>query len=201
MSSGAIATGPTYARSVIDVLPNDSLPVVGERRLAVRVTPDALRHVRAGHPWVFGDSVVSVSHDGAVGDLAVIFDSDRRFAAIGLYDPASPIRIRIVHVGKPANVNRSFWADAISAAVKIRQPLLDAEYGGQPAYRLINGENDAMPGLVVDRYADTLVVKLYSPVWFPHLDDVVAALAEVTTADSVVLVAPLGFLWWTTGLI
>ncbi|NND74113.1 MAG: class I SAM-dependent rRNA methyltransferase [Ilumatobacter sp.] len=171
----------------MDVHVSDALPSVGERRIAVRVTADALRHVRAGHPWVFRDSIVSTSHDGSVGDLAVIFDGDRTFAAIGLYDPESPIAVRILHAGKPATVDRGFWAAKIEHAATIRRPLIDAEPGDRPAYRLINGENDELPGCVVDRYDDTLVVKLYSPVWFAHLADLVGALAEVTAARSVVL--------------
>ena len=63
------------------------LPTVGERRLAVRVTPDAFRQIRGGSPWLYDGSITSVSHDGAPGDLAVIFDDDRKFAAIGLWDP------------------------------------------------------------------------------------------------------------------
>ncbi len=170
-----------------DALSLDALPTVGDRRIALRVTADALRHVRAGHPWVFGDSIVSTSHVGATGDLAVIFDSDRKFVAIGLYDSDSPIVVRIVHVGKPVPVDRAFWAAKIEQAAVLRQPLLDAEPGDRPAYRLINGENDGLPGCVVDRYADTLVVKLYSPVWFAHLADVVGALEDSTSTRSIVL--------------
>jgi len=165
----------------------ESLPKVADRRLAVRITADALRHVRAGHPWVFDDSIVSVSHAGAAGDLAVIFDSDRRFAAIGLYDPAGPIAIRVLHVGKPATIDAAFWEQAVTTARQARQPLVDAESPGRPAFRLINGENDHLPGLVVDQYDTTLVVKLYSPVWFAHLASVVDALRAVTGATSIVL--------------
>ena len=64
-------------------------PPAGPRRLAVRVTRDAERRIRAGHPWVFDGSITSVSHDAPPGDLAVIFDHKRDFLAIGLWDPAS----------------------------------------------------------------------------------------------------------------
>src|SRR5690606_23797545 len=74
----------------------DHLPVVGERRVAVRVTDGARRWVRSGHPWLFEDSITSASPDGQAGDLAIVFDQKRRFQAIGLYDPTSPIRVRIL---------------------------------------------------------------------------------------------------------
>ena len=73
----------------------DLLPVVGERRVAVRMTDEARRWVRSGHPWLFEDSITSTSPDGRPGDLAIVFDQKRRFQAIGLYDPASPIRVRL----------------------------------------------------------------------------------------------------------
>jgi 23S rRNA (cytosine1962-C5)-methyltransferase len=165
----------------------ESLPSVGDRRLAVRVTPDALRHVRAGHPWVFEDSITSISHDGSSGDLAVIFDNDRNFRAIGLFDPDGPIAIRVLHSGKPTTVDAAFWAEKIRTARAIRQPLVDAEASGLPAFRLVNGENDGLPGFVVDRYDTTLVVKLYSSSWFPHLHDMLGALVEVAEPTSVVL--------------
>lgn len=136
---------------------------------------------------MFDDSIVSLSHQGNPGDLAVVFDNDRRFAAIGLYDPNGPITLRILHVGKPATIGPEFWTKAITAARQIRQPLLDAESAGRPAFRLVNGENDAMPGFVVDQYDTTLVIKLYSEVWFPHLAGLVDVLVDVTRATSVVL--------------
>ncbi len=153
----------------------------------MRVTPDALRHVRAGHPWVFDESITSISHDGAAGDFAVIFDNDRKFAAIGLYDPAGPIAVRVLHAGKPIPIDGAFWEQRIREARELRQPLVDAEYPALPAFRLINGENDALPGFIVDQYASVAVIKLYSAVWFAHLAELVAIIQRVVGATSVVL--------------
>ncbi len=146
-------------------------------RVAVRVTKDALRQVRGGHPWVFDASVTSVKPQGQVGDLAVVFDDDRKFAAIGLWDPGSPLRVRVLHAGRPRTVDATFWHEQLAAALSRRQPLLDE--GGTTGYRWVSGENDGLPGLVVDRYDDVAVVKLYSAAWMPHLDDVVGALLAV----------------------
>ncbi|MFM7063763.1 MAG: class I SAM-dependent rRNA methyltransferase [Actinomycetes bacterium] len=151
-------------------------------RVAVRLTKDALRQVRGGHPWVFDASVISVRPDGQVGDLAVVFDDDRRFAAIGLWDPGSPIRVRVLHRGSPRTVDGAFWREQLSAALGRRTPLLDQ--GDTDAYRWVAGENDGLPGLVVDRYADVAVVKLYSAAWMPHLDAVVAALVDVAAEHT-----------------
>lgn len=157
----------------------------GVDRLAVRVTPDALRQVRGGHPWVFDESVVSVRPEGRAGDLAVIFDERRKFVAIGLYDPGSPIRIKVLHRGRPAPVDASWWIERLAAALALRSRLV--EDPATTAYRWVHGENDGLPGLVLDRYGDDTVVKLYSAAWFAHLDEVVAAAQEVLRADRVVL--------------
>ncbi|MEI2698697.1 MAG: class I SAM-dependent rRNA methyltransferase [Microthrixaceae bacterium] len=154
-------------------------------RLAVRVTRDAARQVRGGHPWVFDGSVVSVKPDGAPGDLAVIFDDRRKFMAIGLYDPASPIRIKVLHAGSPTPIDDAFWIDRLTAALELRRRLVDDPT--TTALRWVHGENDGLPGLVLDRYGDTTVVKLYSAAWFAHLDAVVSAAQQVLVADRVVL--------------
>lgn len=155
------------------------------RRLAVRVTADALRQVRGGHPWVYADSITSVSADGAAGDLAVIFDDRRRFAAIGLYDPDSPIRVKVLHAGRPVPIDRSWWIERVGAAHARRGAL--ATSTDTTAYRVVHGENDGLPGLVVDRYGDVAVVKLYSPALVAHLDDVTAAVVAALDPATIVL--------------
>ncbi len=163
------------------------LPIPGTRRLAVRVTADAMRHLRAGHPWVYANSITSVSHDGAPGDLAVVFDRDRQFAAIGLWDPASPIRIKVLHHATSATIDRGWWDGVVRRALQRRAVFVDAPDAGQLGYRVLNGESDGTPGLVADRYASTLVVKVYSSAWFAHLRDVVAALVAATNVDGAVV--------------
>lgn len=136
---------------------------------------------------MFEESVTSISHEGAAGDLAVIFDGNRKFVAIALYDPDSPIRFRVLHVGKPTPIDAEWWRGVIDSALERRRAFTAAADADRLAYRILNGENDGVSGLVVDRYAAVLVIKLYSAVWFPHLATVVAALAEATGCTGVVL--------------
>jgi 23S rRNA (cytosine1962-C5)-methyltransferase len=163
------------------------LPGPADRRLAVRVTRDALRQVRGGHPWVFAGSVTSVSGDGDAGDLAVVFDEARRFAAIGLYDPDSPLRIRILHAGGPTPIDDDWWRHVVDSALVRRRVFTDAADGDRLGYRVLNGESDGTPGLVADRYAGVLVVKLDTAAWFPHLLSVTDALLGATGCGAVVL--------------
>ena len=115
----------------------------------------------------------------------MVFDSKRRFLAIGLYDPESPIRIKILHHGAPATIDDAFWAARISAAVRRRAPL-EADPGTN-GFRLVNGENDGLGGLIVDRYDTTVVVKVYSSAWFPHLDPILAAIDDEVAPDRIVM--------------
>jgi 23S rRNA (cytosine1962-C5)-methyltransferase len=154
-------------------------------RLAVRVTKDAERQIRGGHPWIYDESIASVKPEGAAGDLAVVFDGRRRFLAIGLYDPASPIRIKVLHAGDPTPVDRSFWAGRLDAAIAVRSDL--AASADTTGYRLVHGENDGLPGFVLDRYGDHLVAKLYSAAWFPHLSTVVELVADRLAPASLTL--------------
>ncbi len=151
----------------------------------MRVTPDALRQIRGGHPWVYDASIRSVGHDGAAGDLAVVFDDRRQFAAIGLYDPGSPIRVRVLHHGGPATIDDDWWRDHLAHAFAQRS-LLDSDQRTN-AYRVVHGENDGFPGLVIDRYDTTYVVKAYTTAWLPHLRAVVGALGQIVTPERVVL--------------
>jgi 23S rRNA (cytosine1962-C5)-methyltransferase len=169
-------------------------------RHAVRVTADALRQIRSGHPWVFDRSIRSGPRDAAPGDLGVVFDPKRRFAAIGLWDPLSPIRLRILHHGSPTPIDDGFWRNRIDDAIGRRAPLwrspnsgpagparrsggrgndtIDGSdgWGATTGWRAVHGENDRLPGLVADRYGSCLVVKLDTAALEPHLGPIVDAL-------------------------
>jgi 23S rRNA (cytosine1962-C5)-methyltransferase len=127
--------------------------------------------VRAGHPWVFSDSIRDQSREAAPGELAIIFDRNNAFLALGLFDPNSPIRVRIIHRGKPAQLDDDWWRARLQTARARRTGIFDSETNGG---RWLNGESDQFPGLVLDQYADTLVLKLYSAIWFSRLDQIVS---------------------------
>jgi 23S rRNA (cytosine1962-C5)-methyltransferase len=171
-----------------DLIALSHIPGPAAQRIAMRVTPEAERALRRGHPWLFDRAIRHQSHDGSAGDLAVVFDRRRRFLAVGLYDPHSSIRVRVLQRGRPATIDRDWFEAKLAAAAELRVPLL----GGAPetattGYRLVHGENDGLPGLVIDRYAETAVLKLYTPAWIPHLKDVLSGLAIVSPAERLVL--------------
>jgi len=159
------------------------IPAPAKRRIALRVSPAAERALRQRHPWLFTDSIEHQSHQGQPGDLAVIFDRQRKFLAIGLYDPTSVIRVRILQHGKPAQINQAWFHKKIDSAGQIREALTE----GTTGYRLIHGENDGLPGLVVDRYAQSLVIKVYTLAWIHHLSDLLPPLLDLKNPARVIL--------------
>jgi len=142
--------------------------------LRLRISPVAETRVRAGHPWVFADSVRHQNRPGKTGELALLFDRQNKFLAAGLFDPHSPLRVRILLRGKPQPIDPAWWRRRLQAALARRDGLFDQNTTG---YRCINGESDGWPGLVLDRYDSTLVLKLYTLAWLPRLAGVVELLA------------------------
>ncbi len=142
--------------------------------LRLRLAAAAESVVRAGHPWLFAASVRRQNRPGKTGELAVIYDRNNEFLAAGLFDPDSPIRVRILHAGKPQPLDRDWWRRHLDEALARRAGLFDEKTTG---YRCINGESDGWPGLVLDRYGTTLALKLYTAAWLPRLGEVVELLA------------------------
>ncbi len=158
--------------------------VASESKLRLRVTATAETIVRSRHPWLFSDSVREQNREGRPGELAVIYDRKDRFLAIGLYDPLSPIRVRLLHTGKPCRLDDAWWRQRLDHALARRDGLFDDATTG---FRWINGESDGWPGLVVDGYGKTLVMKLYTAAWLPRWRDVARALCEARQPERLVL--------------
>lgn len=139
-----------------------------------------------GHPWVFSDNIVKINDDAATGDLAIVFSKNKnKVIGIGLYDALSPIRIKMIHnAAKKVTIDAAFFEEKIQTAFKKRAPLLETE---TTSYRLLFGENDGFPGFIADVYDQVLVVKLYSEIWLPYLDDILNSLKEISQAQCLVM--------------
>lgn len=150
----------------------------------LRLKPAAESIIRRGHPWIFAESIREQSRDGASGDLAVIYDRADKFLAAGLFDADSPLRVRVAHVGKPTAIDAAFWRGRIHESLARRNGMFGPDTTG---YRLVNGESDGLPGLVLDRYEDVLVLKLYTAAWPPHLETIRDAITEACPGRPIVL--------------
>src|SRR5205823_13308588 len=153
-------------------------------RLRLRLTAAAERQIRSGHPWVFATSVRDQNRPGHAGELAIIYDQSNSFLGLGLFDPSSPVRVRILHCGKPVEIDDAWWTRRLVQPLKIRCGLATADTTG---YRCLHGENDGWPGLVLDRYSTTFVLKLYTSAWLPHLPTVMRSIGHQLKPDRLVL--------------
>ena len=157
---------------------------IPKNRLRLRITAAAETIVRSGHPWLFADSIRESNRAGQLGELAVIYDRKDKFLAVGLFDPDSPIRVRILHAGRPQTIDSAWWQARLEQSLSIRRNLFDAQTNG---FRLIHGESDGWPGLVLDKYDSTLVLKIYTAAWLPRLEEILALFKEKISCERIVL--------------
>jgi len=153
------------------------LRIDNDRVKSVRVRPGKERSLLRRHPWVFEGSVGSGKADS--GETVRVEGSDGRFLAWAAYSPLSSIRARAWSFDESERIDAAFFARRIAAAVAMRERLAPASDG----VRLVHGEADGLPGLVVDRYGDTLCAQFLSAGserWKAVIAD---ALIEVTGAS------------------
>ncbi len=107
-----------------------------------------------GHPWVFSGAVANVAGEVSPGDVSEVYSSEKQFLGLGHVNPRSQIIVRIL-TQQQEELGDDFFSERISRAARFRAGLR----GRANAYRIINGEGDYLPGLIVDRYAETLVIQ------------------------------------------
>jgi len=146
---------------------------------AVVISPRGEERVRAGHPWIYRTDVVDVH--AAPGDVVEVVGPRRRRIGDALFSDRSQISLRMLTTGGQ-RADASLLRGRVEAAMAMRASLaLDAD-----AYRLVHGEADLLPSLIVDRYGDHLVVQALSQGMDRLLPDIVGLLVE--------LVHPVGIL-------
>jgi 23S rRNA (cytosine1962-C5)-methyltransferase len=122
----------------------------------IRLRDGKERSVQRRHPWVFEGSIASGKADS--GETVRVEAHNGQFLAWGAYSPSSMIRVRAWSFDEAERIDRAFFERRISAAAALRQRLPIASNG----VRLVHGEADGLPGLVVDRYSDTLCAQFSS---------------------------------------
>jgi 23S rRNA (cytosine1962-C5)-methyltransferase len=120
---------------------------------SIRLLPGKERSLERRHPWVFAGSIAKGRADP--GETVRVEDSSGRFLAWGAYSPQSMIRVRAWSFDEAERIDAGFFERRIEQALALRARLAVPS----DALRLVHGEADGLPGLVVDRYADTLVVQ------------------------------------------
>lgn len=169
---------PTNPRSQ-DGAPEASTPLASfsPQRISLQIRRNAVRAIKRGELWVYQEAVTRVRGEGRPGDIAVLYDHEDKPFGLGLYDPNSPLRVQVLSPTLGVTIDAAWMRAAVRTAIEKRRELFDdATTNG---YRVIHGPGDGLPGLVADRYADTIVIKCYSEAWLPWLPVIAETLRDV----------------------
>lgn len=152
---------------------------------SLRLKANADRRLRAGHLWVYSNEVDTAAtplSGFAAGDQAILEAAGGKALGIVALSPNNLICARLLSRDTKHVLDKSLLVHRINVALSLRERLFD-----QPCYRLIYGDSDLLPGLVVDRFGDILVVQLASAAMERNRDAVLEALVQV--------LKPRGVLW------
>jgi 23S rRNA (cytosine1962-C5)-methyltransferase len=139
------------------------------------------RSLERRHPWIFSGSIRALVGEAESGDTLPVMASDGRFLAWAGYSPKSQIRARVWSFSRDERPDRDWFHRRLERAVARRAALAI----NSNAMRLVHAESDGLPGIVVDRYGDVLVVQLLSAAADRHRPAIVEGLVEVTGCTQV----------------
>lgn len=143
----------------------------------VRVIRKKIRHQ---HPWVFSNEVKSVEGNPEIGDIVSVYDRDE-FIGSGIYNPYSLIRIRIFSNQK-RDLDKDFFKEYIQKAYKNRQIL----FPGEQDFRLVYGESDGIPGVVIDKYQNHFALQTYSAGTDMRQDMIIEGMRDIMDVECVI---------------
>ena len=123
------------------------------------VTPKAEKSLRNGHPWVYGEEITQMTEEASNGAIVDVRSSKGAWLGAGWVSNKSKIRVRIISTNANDRFDEAFFARRVRYAIDYRKTVMGEDF---KACRLIFGESDQFPGLVVDRFDDILVVQSMS---------------------------------------
>ncbi|SNS64273.1 class I SAM-dependent rRNA methyltransferase [Pseudomonas segetis] len=150
---------------------------------SLRLKANADRRLRAGHLWVYSNEIdvaATPLNAFAAGDQAILEAAGGKPLGVVALSPNNLICARLLSRDIKHVLDKSLLVHRINVALSLRERLFD-----KPCYRLIYGDSDLLPGLVVDRFFDILVVQLASATMERHKDDVLAALIQVVKPSGI----------------
>jgi 23S rRNA (cytosine1962-C5)-methyltransferase len=132
------------------------------------------RPVLNGHPWIFSGAIENVDGPAEASGIADIFDSKKNWLGRGLYNQKSQIRVRLL-TWQQESIDGDFFARRLRRALAWRKRHLA---GSTTAYRIVNGEGDFLPGLIVDRYDSFLVCQFFTAGMALFREDIIECLGS-----------------------
>lgn len=129
------------------------------------------------HPWVFSGAIQHLPQQMEEGDVVMVCNSEGKFVAVGHYQVGS-IAVRVLSFRDVA-IDESFWQSRLKSALTMRQTIGIADNPENNTYRLVHGEGDLLPGLVIDVYGKTAVMQAHSVGMHCSRHDIAQALVAV----------------------
>lgn len=147
----------------------------------VTVNKKAENAVRNGHPWVYGEEITHTDGNIAGGEIVDVFSSKNRYLGSGFYNPASKITVRIISTNANDKFDAEFFKRRFKYAVNYRKTCLG---GNIDCCRLVFGDSDFFPGLIVDKFGSCLVTQIMSLGIESRKDILFPALIDLLRADG-----------------
>jgi 23S rRNA (cytosine1962-C5)-methyltransferase len=141
------------------------------------------KSLKRRHPWVFSGAIEKVIGDPQSGDTVLVRSAEGQQLGLAAYSPESQIRGRMWTWDAAATIDAAFLRDRVARAVDMRARLPLGQHTN--AMRLVHGESDGLPGLIVDRYADVLVAQFLSAGTERWRQAILDALVELTHCEAV----------------
>lgn len=141
------------------------------------------KSLKRRHPWIFSKAVREVVNPPENGADIDIYAADGSFLARASYSPNSQIRARVWSFNAEENIDQQFFERKIREAGEARTLML--EETGMSACRLVDAESDGLPGLIIDRYNNFLVLEVLSAGAEYHLKDITSALRNIYPDDNI----------------
>jgi len=156
----------------------------------VHLRPSHVKPVWAGHPWVFAQAVARIEGETAPGDAVDVVDPSRTFIGRGFLSPKSAIPVRILTRKKDEPVDDALIARRVREAIAWRKEVLGLPSPETDGYRVVNSEGDGLPGLVVDRLGEVVVVQAGTIGMRRRVDRVIDVLVSDLAPRAVYEAAP-----------
>ncbi|MCP5208720.1 MAG: class I SAM-dependent rRNA methyltransferase [Hahellaceae bacterium] len=150
----------------------------------LKLRGQADRRLRSGHVWIFSNEVDIKSTplvDFTAGEVVHIESAQGKFLGVAMVNPHALICARVFSRNKKVGLSKNFLIDRITAAMDLRERAFSDQ-----SYRLVYGDSDGLPGLVIDRFGGTCVVQISTAGMELHKDIVLAALLKVVKPDAVI---------------
>jgi 23S rRNA (cytosine1962-C5)-methyltransferase len=139
------------------------------------------KRVAAGHQWVFSNEITSVTGAPAAGDTVELYSYSDKFLGTGFYNPHSLIAFRFLS-RKKEEIGKEFFIQKLLKALYFRKDI----YPGMESFRVVFGESDGLPGLIVDKYGNYLSVQFLSAGLEKNRAGLVEALKEVFKPEGII---------------